>query len=524
MESSFHNPGYFSSHILFPFFLSIFLASASFLVVAQNVSASGSMPALTLTVNGSALSVAVPSGSRLEIRWSATGATACAGDWTATALKTAGVQFGRITKPRSFTVVCADGKGHTAKKSVTVRFTSELPQRLSAAELPGITVMSPNGNEIWTQEEGRTIVWTASDVPLLKNGVIIDLIDARGASYAIASSTLSGTARNFFWLIPSSLPAGRYKVRVSVLHSTENDTSDNFFSVAKAYAGPRKALVCGILGDANGDGAISSADAGRIAVFSANPRIMTDNDFKRADVDVNGVIAEADIVQVNQYLADTIRTFSGCLVPGVSVAISANGSSSSLVSVPISSTVTLSWTSAGAGRCLLEEAAVPVNGMALRSASVFSSTTYKIQCFGAGNSQSVSDEVTVVVEPPNKMPLITSVDAPTSFRVGVRSLWTVTAADPDGEAITLTVQWGDGKQDISVASSTLTGRSVLVPLSHVFTAERNYTVSVTAKDKRGGEVTRSFSIVVTEAPRASNAASRYQFAALFDGFRTLFPF
>jgi len=514
---------YLGTHIFFLFCFALLCAGTPFYARAQHTPAS-SAPSLTVTVNGSAGTLAVPSGSRLEIRWSAVGASACAGDWTASALKTHGTQFGRITKPRSFTVMCVDGKGRTVKKSVTVRFTSELPQQLPASEWPGVTVMSPNGNEVWTQGEGRTIIWRAVDVPLLKNGIIIDLVDARGASYAIASSTLSGTERNFLWLIPSSLPAGRYKVRVTVQNSTEHDTSDEFFNVVKAYVGPSKALVCGVLGDANGDGVISSADADRIAVFEANPRIMTGDDFKRADVDVNGIIASADIVQLNQYLADTIKTFSGCLVPGVSVSIRANGSSSSLVSVPISSTVTLSWTSSGAGRCLLEGAAVPVNGTALRSVSAFSSTTYTIQCFGAGNSQSVSSAVTIVVEDPNKMPIITSVDAPPSFLAGVRSLWSVIALDPDGTELTITANWGDGKQDVSVASTTQTGGSIVTPLSHLFTVTGNYTVSVTVKDKRGGEVTRSFLIVVTEAPRTSRTAPRHQFSALFEGYKALLPF
>ncbi|KKW12908.1 MAG: hypothetical protein UY50_C0002G0029 [Parcubacteria group bacterium GW2011_GWA2_49_9] len=301
------------------FFLALVCAGTSFFVTTKDVSAAGSTVTVTLTVNGSA---------------------------------------GAVAKPRLFTLVCSDGKGRSAKKAVAVSFVGQKPLPADP-EWPAVTVMSPNGNELWTQGEGRTLVWTAHDVPLLKNGFIIDLLDERGASFSIASSTLSGTARNFAWLIPTSLPSGKYKVRVSIQHNRLSDLSDGFFTVMKVYEGPSKALVCGTLGDVTGDKVISSADADRIAVFAANPRMMTLDDFKRADIDVNGVIASADIVQVNQYLTDIIKTFSGCLAPGVSVDLRANGSPSSLVSVSISSTVTLSWTSSGAGRCVLDDSEVP---------------------------------------------------------------------------------------------------------------------------------------------------------------------
>ncbi len=507
----------------FPLFsLALLCVGFSLFAHPQNVFAAGGTPAVTLTVNGSVGPVAVPSGSRLEIRWSATGAVACAGDWTASALKTSGAQFGRITKSRLFTVVCSDGKGRSAKKSVTVSFITQRPLRTDA-EWPAVTVMSPNGNEIWTQGEGRTLAWTANDVPILKNGFIIDLVSDRDASYSIASSSLAGIARNFFWLIPQSLPAGKYKVRVTIQNETLSDMSDGFFTVMKAYVGPSKALICGTLGDVTGDKVISSADADRIAVFAANPRMMSPDDFKRADIDVNGVIAPADSVQVNQYLTDTIKTFSGCLVPGVSVDLRANGSSSSLVSVPISSTVTLSWTSSGAGRCLLDEAAVPTNGSAFKSASSFSSTVYTIHCFGAGNSQRVSDDVTVVVESPNKMPAISTVDAPASLRAGISSFWSVTASDPDGTELTITANWEDGKQDTVTASTTILGGNMFSPFSHTFAKEGTHTVSFTAKDQRGGEIVRTFPVVVTESPRIMRVQGRYQFAALFEGYRGVLP-
>ncbi|KKW11173.1 MAG: hypothetical protein UY50_C0019G0001, partial [Parcubacteria group bacterium GW2011_GWA2_49_9] len=165
-----------------------------------------------------------------------------------------------------------------------------------------------------------------------------------------------------------------------------------------------------------------------------------------------------------------------------------------------------------------------VNGSAFRSAGVLSSTTYAIHCFGTGNSQRVSDDVTVVVEAPNKMPSISLVDAPTSFRASISSVWSVTASDPDGAELTITANWGDGKQDITIASTTVAGGNMLTPFSHTFTKEGIHTVSFTAKDKRGGETARTFPIVVTEAPRIMRIRGRYQFAALFEGYRVSFPF
>ena len=481
------------------------------------------LPQITFTINQSPDTVLVSSGTRLELRWNVENATSCASNWTTKVLKTSGVQTGRITRARAFVLVCTGATGVVATSTIVVNLLEQKP--ISAPpDWPAIRVFTPNGDEVWHQGDVRVISWTADTVPLLRDGFTLGLIDATGQEIALATSTLSKSARSYAWAIPPELSPGKYKIRVSALNQTPSDTSDQFFWIAEMYRGVSKPLACGPLGDVDRDEKLSTVDAENIRLYSGKTSLATSSLFARSDVDANGVISRIDAYYVEQYLAGESSTLPGCSASGVSVDLQVNGKSDAVVSVPSIEAVTLSWSSSGAGRCLLDDVFVPASGSVKRMLNNEARTVYSITCFATTNQISGSDEIVVQIESANKTPHITSVEAPTSFQIGKTSIWRVTASDPDDTTLTFSVGWGDGSTDSNIASTTRIGGSITTSFSHLYSVEGLYTVVISTKDRRSGEVSQSVPIVVTEAPRTSEVFRRYQFGAIFDGYRLFYPF
>ncbi|MSU56148.1 MAG: hypothetical protein EXS51_02470 [Candidatus Taylorbacteria bacterium] len=507
---------------------------------------------VTLTANKSSKAISVASGGRVELAWSAKDAKDCTGNWVAYRLKNSGTQTFRITKSRTFTVTCTsrDKLSNTASVSVSVA-RATLPSAVSGVSAPtqkteipllfpvsgavtqkqpfagpnipnqsSIRVLSPNIDEVWHQGETRELMWLANDVPAIRPGFVIDVVDSRGTEYVISSTSLLWTARKFFWKIPASFPEGeRYRVRVWVTDKEDGDMSDSYFTVARTlFGGPTRLLPCGVSGDADKNQVITSADSDQIAYFVANPSAATPDDFKRADVDLNGVISSADIIELNRYIGGTFTTLSACSFGGVSIDLLANGKAET-VTVPENSVVTLTWTSSG-GRCLFENSYFPSSGSVVRSMGGGPTTlVYTIQCLGQGSSQSATDSVTVNVEPRNRAPLITVLEKPTVIRAATSHFWNVTASDPDGRALTVTVNWGDGTASSTMASSTSPGLGVITAFWHTFATAGTYNVVTSVKDAKGAEASQSNLIIATEPPRTSRVDVRLELGALYEGFR-----
>ena len=502
-----------------------FLCVITFFFCASILRAEGAVvsPIITFTINQSPDTVLVPAGARLELRWSTEKAASCASNWTTNVLKTSGVQTGRITRARTFVLVCTGTTGIVATSTIVVNLREQKPIPTPLG-WPAIRVFTPNGDEVWYQGEVRVVSWMADVAPVLRDGFTLGLIDARGQEIALATSTLSKSTRSYTWAIPSEFPPGKYKMRISALNQTPSDMSDQFFWIAETYRGVSKPLACGSLGDVDRDEKLSTADVESIRLYSGKTSLATSSSFSRFDVDANGVISRIDAYYVEHYLAGESDTLPGCGSSGVSVDLQVNGKSDAVVSVSSVGAVTLSWSSSGAGRCLLDDVFVPANGSVKRTLNSEISTVYTITCFAPTNHISGSDEITVQIESANKTPHITFVEAPTAFQVGKTGIWRVTASDPDDTALTFSVSWGDGGTDSSIASTTRIGGGITTSFSHAYSVEGIYTVSVSAKDRRNGAVSQLIPIVVTEAPRASKALGHYQFGALFEGYRLFHPF
>jgi len=100
----------------------------------------------------------------------------------------------------------------------------------SVSSVPSITVISPNGGEVWQTGTTQVIRWLSTG-----NIPIVDITTTNVPSVYIASSILN--SGSFSWTIPADFPPGQYKLRVTPPTgdaTRPNDTSDAPFSIVAA--------------------------------------------------------------------------------------------------------------------------------------------------------------------------------------------------------------------------------------------------------------------------------------------------
>ncbi len=548
-----------TTHI-FLLLLLLALFAPSSAVFAVGETATTTPFSLLFTINRSQTPLAVARNSQLILAWSAPGAKMCKGSWANYRLRSTGAEVQSATKSQTFSVTCTSRTGVSKVASVTVQVkgtplpaiinvkevkTTAVKQPVApktSAETPAVSprvvqppttekptrvatiqILSPNGDEVWEPGEGRNVSWLAENVPFAREGFVVDIVDERGVSLSLPTSTLPSLARSYAWNIPKTFPGGRYKVRVRIPGQLGSDTSDSFFTILKAGPGLTRKLACGFLGDVDSDGSITTDDIERIRDFGANPSKVTPDEFTRADVNVNGLVSASDVVEVTQYLLETRKEFSGCSVAGVSVDLLANARADIVTALPFGN-ITLSWTSNG-GRCLFEDAYFPPVGSVTRIVGNSASTTYFIKCFGVGNARSASDSVTVVLRAQNKAPFIPLVEAPLPVQATKSQVWKVTVSDSDDTVLTLTVNFGDGTTATSTTVSAPRASADATALfEHTFATPGIYHVFVTAKDSGGLESTLDYLLVVTDPPRVSVWGGTLELGALFEGYRHLWLF
>jgi hypothetical protein len=77
-----------------------------------------------------------------------------------------------------------------------------------------------------------------------------------------------------------------------------------------------KPLVCGSLGDVNGDGRITAADKELAQTFVLGTAAPTDTQKAAADVNKSGGVTSLDLTLIQRYLNGLEATFSGCSTSG----------------------------------------------------------------------------------------------------------------------------------------------------------------------------------------------------------------
>ena len=146
-------------------------------------------------------------------------------------------------------------------------------------------------------------------------------------------------------------------------------------------------------------------------------------------------------------------------------------------------------------------------------ANVYRQYTVRVLVEDGRGGSATADVIVDFPEPAaNRAPIID--DFRVLSQTGFEVLVTASALDPDGDAVTLNVNWGDG----SAPSQMGGGLSAHVFPANVF---QQYTVTVTATDGRGGSVSRQL-VVEFEAP-PPNQPPAFEFARVIgkDGFNVV---
>ncbi len=189
-----------------------------------------------------ASSTSIQSGNSVTLSWSSTNATICtaSGGWTGSKA-TIGIQLvSNLTTTTEFTLTCT-GAGGSTTDSVQVGVYVVDPE-------PSITVLSPNGGEVYKRGQQINIKWESKNIEKVK--IILSkpeplnsgVIGAR--SYIIGD--VSANQNQFNWTIPinsniiSNWPSGKileipgtdFKINVVKYDEVDiGDTSDGDFSI-----------------------------------------------------------------------------------------------------------------------------------------------------------------------------------------------------------------------------------------------------------------------------------------------------
>ena len=92
---------------------------------------------------------------------------------------------------------------------------------------PGITVVSPNGGETWTDCYNQTITWSYFGT---SGNFNIQYSTNNGASWTSVANNVSGTS--YIWNNIQLIPSSNYLIKVSdYYNATTKDSSNNVFSV-----------------------------------------------------------------------------------------------------------------------------------------------------------------------------------------------------------------------------------------------------------------------------------------------------
>jgi hypothetical protein len=100
-----------------------------------------------------------------------------------------------------------------------------------AAPTPSLTLVSPNGGEVWTAGTQHAVAWTSANDP----GELVRIELYRGGRKVMTLASTTANDGLFEWTIPANLAAGNtYQIRiVSLIDTSVYDKSDGTFSITQ---------------------------------------------------------------------------------------------------------------------------------------------------------------------------------------------------------------------------------------------------------------------------------------------------
>ena len=96
----------------------------------------------------------------------------------------------------------------------------------------------------------------------------------------------------------------------------------------------------------------------------------------------------------------------------------------------------------------------------------------------------------------NQPPSAPTIEGPTSGNVGAQITYGFCSADPDGDNITITINWGDGSGEIYIGPFV---SGLCVTASHIWLKKGTYTIKAKASD---GQAESNWSSLEITIPRS----------------------
>jgi len=172
---------------------------------------------------------------------------------------------------------------------------------------PSITVISPNGQEIWQEGKVYPIKWSAKNIP---GNQTIRLVDANNSVIRVIDSNVNtvngGTGLyQYSWSIPqafvSEASPGKFRISISSSDSTVSDYSDNQFTIFASGANQAQPSIT-VLSPNGGEnipfGSIYMAgDLGFTWKTSLGTNYRPTSEFYAALIDENNTVVRSD--QIN---------------------------------------------------------------------------------------------------------------------------------------------------------------------------------------------------------------------------------
>lgn len=123
---------------------------------------------------------------------------------------------------------CVNGNGNADANDQWNRLSI---QTITVQEAPSITVISPNGGEIWCPGTTRNITWTATAI----QNVNIAISSDNGRNYTNLVTNISASSGTWAWNIPAGqTPGNQYLIKISSSSDASiNDASNSTFTIGE---------------------------------------------------------------------------------------------------------------------------------------------------------------------------------------------------------------------------------------------------------------------------------------------------
>ena len=312
---------------------------------------------------------------------------------------------------------------------------------------PSITVLSPNGGEVWQIGKNYGIKWVSSGLQN-NNKIYIDLVKPSetmsGGSFATIVARIATNITDtgiFSWTIPQNIPlASNYKILIENEGGEVLDKSDSYFKIVSSSTNPP--VISGISGP-------QSLNVNQMGTWTVNA-----SDSSGGNLSYSVIWGDEVLPQCSHF---------GCPASSTTSQQSATFTHTYSFAAAFNPTFTVTNSSGQSAKTSL-------------SVNVGSTTTT------------------------NHNPVLGLIAVPTSIQVGQSVNFNFSATDADNDDLGWSLSWGDNTPIIgstcSSSGNKQTGAGWTWNGNHTWNTAGTYNVKVSVSDCRGGTADTSFSVNV----------------------------